>query len=107
MEYGELAEESALREAVEETNLRVELLGLWGFYFGTDDPRNVAHLAVYAARRVAGELQAGDDAIDARFFQPGEIPAEIAFKTHQRALANWRADPNQPVVPLSGRPRGE
>src|SRR5688572_24544628 len=63
VEYGEVAEESAVREADEETGLQVDLLGLWGFYFGTDDPRNVAHLAVYAARRVAGELRAGDDAI--------------------------------------------
>lgn len=107
VEYGEFAEESAVREAEEETSLQVELAGLWGFYFGTDDPRNVAHLAVYAARRVDGEIRAGDDAIDARFFQPDEIPAEIAFKTHQRALADWRADPNRPVVPLTGRSRGE
>lgn len=103
VEYGELAEESAVREADEETGLQVDLLGLWGFYFGTDDPRNVAHLAVYAARRAGGELRAGDDAIDARFFKPEEIPAEIAFKSHQRALADWRARPDRPVVPLSGR----
>lgn len=107
VEYGELAEESAVREAEEETGLRVELVGLWGFYFGTDDPRNVAHLAVYAARRVGGELVAGDDAIAARFFQPDEIPAEIAFRTHQRALADWRANPNRPIVPLSGRSHRE
>ena len=107
VEYGEFAEASAVREAEEETGLLVELIGLWGLYFGTDDPRNVAHLAVYAARRAAGALRAGDDAIDARLFQADEVPAEIAFKTHQRALADWRADPNRPVVPLSGRPRRE
>jgi 8-oxo-dGTP diphosphatase len=105
VEYGEFAEESAVREAEEETSLQVELSGLWGFYFGTDDPRNVAHLAVYAARRVGGELAAGDDAFDARFFHRDEIPAEIAFRSHQRALADWRADPGRPVVPLTGRPR--
>ena len=104
VEYGEFAEESAVREADEETNLEVELRGLWGFYFGTDDPRNVAHLAVYAAQRLGGELRAGDDAMDARFFKPDAIPAEIAFKTHQRALADWQAQPDRPVVPLSGRP---
>ena len=103
VEYGEFAELSAVREAEEETNLQVELSGLWGLYFGTDDPRNVAHLAVYAARRVGGELRAGDDAIDARFFHRDEIPSEIAFRTHQRALADWRAQPDRPVVPLTGR----
>ena len=105
VEYGEFAEESAVREAEEETNLQVALDGLWGFYFGTDDPRNVAHLAVYAARRVGGELQAGDDAMAARFFRAGEIPAEIAFKTHQRALADWRRAPNRVSIPLTGRSR--
>jgi 8-oxo-dGTP diphosphatase len=104
VEYGEFAEESAVREAEEETNLRVELAGLWGFYFGTDDPRNVAHLAVYAARRLGGELRAGDDAIDARFFHRDSIPEEIAFKTHRRALADWRRDPDRAVLPLTGRP---
>ena len=38
VEYGEFAEESAVREAEEETGLRVEVTGLWGLYFGTDDP---------------------------------------------------------------------
>jgi 8-oxo-dGTP diphosphatase len=103
VEYGELAEETAVREAVEETGLEVELTGLWGFYFGSDDPRNVAHLAVYEARRVGGTLAAGDDAMDARFFGPDELPAEIAFRAHRRTLADWRVNPIRPVLPLSGR----
>lgn len=107
VEYGEFAEESAVREAEEETNLAVVLDGLWGFYFGTDDPRNVAHLAVYQAHRTGGEVRAGDDAIDARFFLPDEIPEAIAFKTHRRALADWRRDPSRTPLPLTGRSRGE
>jgi 8-oxo-dGTP diphosphatase len=103
VEYGEFAEESAVREAQEETGLDVELTGLWGFYFGSDDPRNVAHLAVYEARQVGGTLVAGDDAIDARFFGPDELPDEIAFRAHRRSLADWRADPQRVVIPLSGR----
>lgn len=103
VEYGEFAEESAVREAEEETNLQVELTGLWGFYFGTDDPRNVAHLAVYAARPTGGQLQAGDDAMDARFFHRDAMPAEIAFRSHRRALADWSRDANRSPIPLSGR----
>lgn len=105
VEYGEFAEESAVREAEEETSLDVSLDGLWGFYFGTDDPRNVAHLAIYAARRVGGTLLAGDDAMDARFFARDALPAEIAFKSHARALADWQRDPDRVPVPLSGRAR--
>jgi 8-oxo-dGTP diphosphatase len=105
VEYGEMAEETAIREAEEETSLQVVLTGLWGFYYGTDDPRNVAHLAVYAARPVGGKLAAGDDAIDARFFQRDEVPSEIAFQAHRRAVVDWRAAPDRPLVPLDGRSR--
>jgi ADP-ribose pyrophosphatase YjhB (NUDIX family) len=105
VEYGECAEESAVREAEEETSLQVELDGLWGFYFGTDDPRNVAHLAVYAAHPTGGAVMAGDDAMDARYFHRDGLPSEIAFKTHQRALADWRQSPDRAPLPLSGRGR--
>ncbi|MFN8634262.1 MAG: NUDIX hydrolase [Chloroflexota bacterium] len=104
VEYGEFAEETAVREAEEETSLQVELLGLWGFYFGTDDPRNVSHLAVYTARPVGGELQAGDDAIDARFFHRDALPEKIAFQGHRRALADWRRDPGRVALPPVSRP---
>lgn len=103
VEYGEVAEETAVREAQEETGLDVQLAGLWGFYYGSDDPRNVAHLAVYQARTVGGSLAAGDDAMDARFFGPDELPAAIAFQAHRRSLADWRTDPDRTVIPLSGR----
>ena len=100
-----MALESAVREAEEETGLQVELTGLWGLYFGADDPRNVAHLAVYGARAVGGELQAGDDASDARFFPRGQLPAEIAFEAHRQALADWERDPDRPAAPPVGDPK--
>ena len=102
VEYGEFAEESAVREAEEETGLHVELTGLWGLYFGTDDPRNVAHLAVYGARAVGGDLEAGDDASDARFFPRGRLPANIAFEAHRQALADWERDPHRSTAPTLG-----
>lgn len=105
VEYGEFAEETAVREAEEETGLQVELTGLWGLYFGTDDPRNVAHLAVYEARRVGGTLQAGDDACDVRFFPRDALPREIAFQAHRRALADWQRQPERRTAPPVGDPR--
>jgi len=99
VEYGEFAEESAVREAEEETGLVMELTGLWGLYFGTDDPRNVAHLAVYGARVVGGTLAAGDDASDARFFPLGQLPDRIAFEAHRQALADWERAPHRPFAP--------
>ncbi|MFN0071928.1 MAG: NUDIX domain-containing protein [Chloroflexota bacterium] len=90
VEYGEFAQDTAIREALEETGLMVELTGLFGLYFGTDDPRNVAHLAVYRAVVRGGELRAGDDAADAGFFRHNQLPVNIAFMAHQSALADWR-----------------
>jgi len=89
VEYGEFAEDTAVREALEETGLTVELTGLFGLYFGTDDPRNVSHLAVYRARVISGELAPGDDAADARFFPLDRLPHQIAFRAHRQALADW------------------
>ena len=105
VEYGEFAEECAIREAKEETGYRVELTGLWGLYFGTDDPRNVSHLAVYGARIVGGEPQPGDDAIALALFKRGALPAQIAFQGHRRALADWERNPARPAAPPVGDPK--
>ncbi len=105
VEYGEFAEESAVREAEEETGLEVKLTGLWGLYFGTDDPRNVSHLAVYGARIVGGAARPGDDADELGFFGRGALPAEIAFQGHRRALADWERAPDRPVAPTLGDPK--
>ncbi len=88
VEYGEFAEDTAVRESLEETGLIVRLDGFFGLYFGTDDPRNVSHLAVYHAIVEGGALNAGDDAADARFFSLDGPTGKIAFKTHRRALAD-------------------
>ena len=89
VEYGEFAESTAVREALEETGLDVRPTGLFGLYFGTDDPRNVAHLAVYRAEVIGGTLRAGDDAAAARFFHVNALPSEVAFRAHREVLARW------------------
>jgi len=90
VEYGEYAADTAVREAEEETGLQVELTGLRGLYFGTDDPRDVAHLAVYDARVVGGDLRAGDDACAVQFFGPDALPPQIAFHGQREAIADWK-----------------
>jgi 8-oxo-dGTP diphosphatase len=90
VEYGECATDTAVREAQEEVGLEVELTGLQGLYFGADDPRDVAHLAVYRARVLGGHLRAGDDAAAARFFKRPELPTNIAFEAQRQALADWK-----------------
>jgi ADP-ribose pyrophosphatase YjhB (NUDIX family)/N-acetylglutamate synthase-like GNAT family acetyltransferase len=92
VEADETAEEAAVRETAEEAGLQIEVDDLLDVYsFGGDDfPRGV--LIVYSAHKVAGQLQAGDDASEAAFFAPDELPqeSEVAFWTHRKVLKDWR-----------------
>jgi ADP-ribose pyrophosphatase YjhB (NUDIX family) len=90
MEYGEHPERTAVREAREETGLRVKLTGLFGVYAGRDDPRTRAVLILYHARVLGGRLRAGDDAIELGFFPLDRLPRPIAFRSHREALRDLR-----------------
>jgi ADP-ribose pyrophosphatase YjhB (NUDIX family) len=90
MEYGEHPESTAVREAKEETGLRVRLAGLFGVYAGRDDPRTRAVLILYLAKEVGGRLQAGDDASEVGFFALDRLPRPIAFRAHREALRDLR-----------------
>ena len=86
MEYGEHPERTAIREALEETGLRVRITGLFGVYAGRDDPRTRAVLILYFARVTGGRMKPGDDAIELGYFRPDRPPRPIAFKAHREAL---------------------
>lgn len=104
IDYGESAEAAAVREAREETGLDVELTGLVGVYSEPGrDPRHHTLSVVYAARVRGGggaepapgsvaapvaEPIAGDDAADARFFAPDDLPRPMAFD-HAKIIADW------------------
>jgi len=90
MEAGEHPEASAVREAHEETGLRVRLTGLFGVYAGFDDPRVRAVLILYTAERDGGELVAGDDALEAAFFPLDSPPDDLAFEAHRQAIGELR-----------------
>ena len=88
VEADESAEEAAVRETWEEAHLRVELDGLLdAFSYRSAQSRGV--LLIYAAHVVSGELAAGDDAVDAGWFGPDELP-DVAFRTHRDVLRQWR-----------------
>jgi 8-oxo-dGTP diphosphatase len=90
MEYGEHPETTAVREALEETGLRVRLTGLFGVYAGKDDPRTRAVLILYHARITGGRLRAGDDASEVEFFPLDRLPRPLAFRAHREALRDLR-----------------
>jgi 8-oxo-dGTP diphosphatase len=90
IEYDEAPEEAALRECKEETGLEVRLIGLLDVYHYRSDFRGSGILIVYQAEVVGGELRPGDDASEARFFDPDQLPREIAFASNCEALRWWQ-----------------
>jgi ADP-ribose pyrophosphatase YjhB (NUDIX family) len=94
MEWGESPEETAVRELKEETNLDVQLRGLFHVYSGSDDPRTRAIMVLYFADIEGGKLRPDDDALEAEFFALDELPTddEIAFESHRRAVKKLREE---------------
>jgi ADP-ribose pyrophosphatase YjhB (NUDIX family) len=81
VEVGETLREAAIREAREETCLRVEpadLLGVYDRVSRDDDGGTVYHYVLidFLCRRVGGEARAADDADEVRWFtleEAGEL----------------------------------
>jgi 8-oxo-dGTP diphosphatase len=74
IEWGERAADAALRELREETGCEGEIVGLIDAVDGLMSDRHYV-LIDYAVRWMSGEPRAGDDAREARFFAPAELPA--------------------------------
>ena len=79
VDYGESLESAAVREALEETSLEVELLYQLGAYSDPErDPRQHTISVVFVAR-ATGEPQAADDAVDIGVFTRNSLPDNMAF----------------------------
>jgi mutator protein MutT len=78
LKIGETQREGAVREAREETGLTVdpvELLGVYDRLLRDEAGRILYHYVLidFLCQRIAGELQAGGDADDARWFSQEEL----------------------------------
>ncbi len=78
VEVGERVRDAAVREALEETGLRVELvdrLGVVDKIMRDDEGRVRYHFIIvqFLARIVEGEVKAMDDALEARWAEPSEF----------------------------------
>lgn len=79
IDYGESAEDAAVREAKEETSLDLCELQLFGIYSAPDrDPRHHTLTVVFTAR-AEGIPKAADDARAIAVFGREEIPRNMAF----------------------------
>jgi 8-oxo-dGTP diphosphatase len=89
VDLGETLEQAALREAEEETGLKVQLKVLLGCYSNPErDSRGHTVSAVYVAE-ARGEPRAGDDAGKADVFDPLAPPPKLAFD-HALILSDYR-----------------
>lgn len=86
MEWSEHPEQTTIRELKEETGLDVKINSLFNIYTGDDDPRSNSVLILYLADKIGGKMVAADDALDVGFFDINDLPKEIAFEAHLRAI---------------------
>lgn len=91
VEYSETVKQTVVREIKEETNLDIRVGNLFNVYSAIHDPQYHVVLILYDVYLLGGELIAGDDALEAAFFPlDGNIP-EMAFSSHEHAVARLRA----------------
>lgn len=102
VDVGERVETAAVREALEETALEVELSALLGLYSDpARDSRGHTVSAVYAAV-AQGKPEARDDARAVGIFSLDDLPADLAFD-HALVLADYcRYRETRQRAPLRG-----
>ena len=85
VEPGEVVEDAALRETLEETNLVIEDMTLFGVFSGMelyykypngDEVYNVT--IVYLSRKWSGAVQINDEHVEWKWFDGNEIPEDIS-----------------------------
>jgi 8-oxo-dGTP diphosphatase len=88
IDAGERAQDAAVREALEETGLRVTLTELFGVYSDpARDPRKHTISTVYIGK-AEGTPKGADDAAEARLFTERDLPSPLAFD-HAQILADY------------------
>jgi ADP-ribose pyrophosphatase YjhB (NUDIX family) len=88
IDYGESAEDAAMREAKEETSMEVINLQLMNVYSAPDrDPRQHTISIVFMAK-AKGKPKANDDAKDIAIYDRETLPSPLAFD-HGKILIDY------------------
>jgi ADP-ribose pyrophosphatase YjhB (NUDIX family) len=89
VEPGEDDQTAVMREVCEETGLIVQVEELVGEVDRPGPPGAVYVIRDYACRPTGGTLKAGDDAADARWVPPDELPTLPTSPGLVEALREW------------------
>ena len=92
MDLGERIDQTAIREAQEETGLRIQLERLVGLYsayyapgtFGEDSPAHAILIALFRSKPTAGALTLNAEVTEFGWFDPGHLPEDLIPKHVQR-----------------------
>jgi len=87
VDLGEPIQSAAVRETLEEVNLRVSLTGILDVY---SFERHEVVVVVYAGEVVGGSLEAKDECLEVKAFPPESLPwDELAFESTRAALRDY------------------
>lgn len=90
VEYNETVEHAAVREAEEETGLKVELKEILGVYsIPTRDPRKHTITTAFVAKPLSGKLKADTDAEEVNWYSLKKIDFQKLAFDHGKILKDY------------------
>lgn len=89
LELGETAPAGAARETLEEANAEVAIDGLYTIF----NLPHISQIYLFFRARLLGSFAAGDETLEARLFERGEVPwDELAFPVVTQTLRHYFHD---------------
>jgi len=89
VEYGETVEKATVREAEEETGLKIKVKGILGVYSDPERSPNISISTVFIGEIIGGELKAGTDAKMAKFYKVEELKREELAFDHYKMIQDY------------------
>ena len=87
VDRGEIVEEAAAREVLEETGLNVDITKLLGVFSEAGHPVIVV---AFQGQEISGHLQTSDETLDINFFSVDELP-DLAFPRDIQIIMSWQS----------------